>query len=66
MRRKNDRFALEHIADRLGLLQRQRREIRQGAFDDLLAFADRFAQQDRRTGIAIGDDVDVHGSMYST
>jgi len=59
------RLALEYLADRFGLRQGQRREVGDGALDDPLAFAGRLAQEDRRAGFAIGDDVDVHVPLYS-
>ena len=56
---------LENRADRFGLRQRQGREIRDGALDDPLALANGLTQQDCRAGIAVRNDVDVHGFMYS-
>ena len=38
-------------------------EIGEGAFVDLGADANGFAEEDGRRGVAIGDGLDVHGSM---
>mgnify|MGYP000455815037 CR=1 FL=1 len=45
---RRQRLALEHGTNRLGLRQRQLREIGDGLLDDPLALADRLAQQNRR------------------
>src|SRR5262245_56094715 len=54
-------LALQHAADHLGLLDRQRRQVGDGALPDALALANALAQQDRGRGAPVGDDVDVHG-----
>src|SRR5690606_1083218 len=51
----------QHGADRFDLFVRQRREVGQRAFADLLAFAVRLAQQIRRAGSAVWHSIDMHG-----
>src|SRR5262249_46475880 len=54
-------FALERSTNCIYLLGRQRREIGQCALANLLALAERLAQQDRGRRVAVGHDVDMHG-----
>jgi len=63
--RRRKLLALEHKPDGLGLLQRKRRQVGDGALPDALAFADAFAQQDGGLGAAIGHEVDIHASQSS-
>ena len=57
--------ALEHQPDGLGLLQRQGRQVGDGALPDALAFPDAFAQKDGGFGASIGHEVDVHAAQSS-
>ena len=52
--RGRELLTLEHQPDRLGLLQRQRRQVGDGALPDALALPDAFAQQDRGLGVRLG------------
>jgi len=59
----HEALAFEHPSQRLDVLGRPVGDIGQGALTDLLAFAPALAQQDRRTGVAVRDDLDVIGNQ---
>jgi hypothetical protein len=54
---------LQEAAQEIDLGGRPGGEIGEGALVDLGADADGFAEEDSRRGVAIGDGLDVHGSM---
>jgi hypothetical protein len=56
-------FPLEDTAQEVDLRGRPGGKIGESSFVDLGAGADRFAEEDGRRRVAIGDDLDVHGSM---
>jgi hypothetical protein len=56
-------FTLQDAAQEIDLSGGPGGEISEGAFLDLRANPDGFAEEDGGRGIAIGDGVDVHGSM---
>jgi hypothetical protein len=55
-------LTLENQPDRLGLFQRQGREVGDRPLPDALAFPDALAQQDGGLGATIGHEVDVHAA----
>jgi hypothetical protein len=56
-------FAFQKAAQEVDLGGGPGGEIREGTLVDLGAAPDGFAEEDGRRGVAIGDGLDVHGSM---
>jgi hypothetical protein len=56
-------LTLQEAAQEIDLSGRPGGEIGEGAFVDLGADADGFAEEDRGRGVTIRDGLDVHGSM---
>ena len=57
----DERFAFEDTAEGVDLSGGPRREVGEGAFDDLCALAEALAEEDGGRGVAVGDGLDVHG-----
>jgi hypothetical protein len=56
-------FPLENATQEVDLSGGPRGEIGEGSFIDLGSDTDRFAEEDGGRRVAIGDGLDVHGSM---
>ena len=59
--RVNERDVLEDEAETLDLVPRPAGDVSDSAFADAFALSPAFAQEDGGAGIAVGDNVDVHG-----
>jgi hypothetical protein len=66
LRRGDQRLAFEDAAEQVDLSRRPVGKIGKGAFDDFLIQARGLAEEHRRGGVAVGDDVDIHGLFRST
>ena len=58
-------FALEHAPQGVDLSCRPRGEVGEGALDNLAVHARGFPKEDGRRGIAVGDGLNVHGTIIS-
>ena len=62
----DQRLVFEHTPEALDLVGGPMGEIGQGAFMDLFALAAAFAQEEGRGRVAVGDGLDLHGTMLSS
>jgi len=58
-------FSLQDAAQEIDLRGGPRGEIGEGAFVDLGAYADGFAEEDGRGRVAVGDGLNIHGSILN-
>jgi len=62
----DERLAFEDTAEGVDLGDGPRREVGEGAFDDLCAMAEALAEEDGGRGVAVGDRLDIHGYSICT
>jgi hypothetical protein len=58
-------FIVQEATESLHFLGRPGGEVGEGAFADFGAFADGLAEEDGGRGVAVGDGLDVHGTIMT-